>query len=63
VRSVRLTEKGVQDTCCPDRRPVERNHQGLGNELVDGIGVQPHSGRVLRRQRIGGLLSYYYRAA
>jgi putative transposase len=41
----------------------ERNHQGLGNELIDGIGVQPRSGRVRRRQRIGGLLSYYYRAA
>ena len=41
----------------------ERNHQGIGNELIDGIGVQPHSGRVRRRQRVGGLLSYYYRAA
>ena len=41
----------------------ERNHQGIGNELIEGIGVQPHSGRVRRRQRVGGLLSYYYRAA
>jgi transposase InsO family protein len=41
----------------------ERNHQGLGNELIDGIGTQPRSGRVRRRHRIGGLLSYYYRAA
>jgi putative transposase len=41
----------------------ERNHQGLANELIDGVGVQPQNGRVRRRQRVGGLLSYYYRAA
>ncbi len=40
----------------------ERNHQGLGNELIDGEG-QHSSGHVRRRQRMGGLLSYYYRAA
>jgi putative transposase len=40
----------------------ERNHQGLGNELIDGKDQHP-SGWVRRRQRIGGLLSYYYRAA
>jgi Integrase core domain len=31
----------------------ERNHQGLGNELIDGVGVQPQNGRVRRRQRLG----------
>jgi hypothetical protein len=36
---------------------------GLGNELIDGMEVQPQAGRVRRRQRVGGLLSYYYRAA
>jgi putative transposase len=30
----------------------ERNHQGLGNELIDGVGVQPQNGRVRRRQRL-----------
>jgi putative transposase len=40
----------------------ERNPQGLGNELIDGEDQQP-SGRVRRHQRIGGLLSFYYRAA
>ena len=40
----------------------ERNHQGLGNKLIDG--VAPHSGvAIRRRQRLGGLLSYYHRAA
>jgi putative transposase len=41
----------------------ERNHQGLGNQVIDGLEVQPQKGRVWRRQRVGGLLSYYYRAA
>jgi putative transposase len=41
----------------------ERNHQGLGNELIDGDGCQPSRGPVRRRQRVGGVLSYYYRAA
>jgi transposase InsO family protein len=41
----------------------ERNHQGLGNELIDRPPGQGASGPVRRRQRVGGLLSYYYRAA
>jgi putative transposase len=41
----------------------ERNHQGLGNERIDGVEDQHTCGRVRRRQRLGGLLSYYYRAA
>jgi transposase InsO family protein len=41
----------------------ERNHQGLGNELIDGGGDQVRGRRVRRRERIGGLLSCYYRAA
>jgi putative transposase len=41
---------------------AERNHQGLANELID---AQDHQGggRVRRRQRLGGLLNYYYEAA
>ena len=41
----------------------ERNHQGLGNELIDRPPRQHADGHVRRRQRVGGLLSYYYRAA
>ena len=41
----------------------ERNHQGLKNELIDRSPQQRDSGPVRRRQRVGGLLSYYYRAA
>jgi hypothetical protein len=42
---------------------VERNHQGLGNELIQALTRSPTSGPVRRRQRLGGMLNYYYRAA
>ena len=41
----------------------ERNHQGLENELIDRQPAQPTDGPVRRRQRVGGVLSYYYRSA
>jgi hypothetical protein len=41
----------------------ERNHQGLANELIDGPPAERRSGAVRRRQRVGGILSYYYRSA
>ena len=42
----------------------ERNHQGLENELIEGApGGGEHVGRIRRRQRLGGLLNYYCRAA
>lgn len=42
---------------------AERNHQGLGNELIQPLKQSDRSGPVRRRQRIGGMLNYYYRAA
>ena len=42
----------------------ERNHQGLDNRLIapeEGVGCQ--TGHVVRRERLGGLLSYYHREA
>jgi putative transposase len=41
----------------------ERNHQGLENELIERPSWQRAGGPVYRRQRVGGLLSDYYRAA
>jgi hypothetical protein len=41
----------------------ERNHHGLGNELIDRVDRRRTIGRVQRRQRLGGLLNYYERAA
>ena len=42
----------------------ERNHQGLGNRLIfpDPAAVGT-SGVIQRRERLGGMLNYYYRAA
>ena len=42
---------------------AERNHQGIGNELIEPLGRADGQGRVRCRQRIGGMLNYYYRAA
>src|SRR2546430_2370453 len=42
----------------------ERNHQGLDNQLIVPIGaVVEEMGSVQRRERLGGMLSYYYRDA
>jgi transposase InsO family protein len=42
----------------------ERNHQGLGNRLiVEEQSCASNSGAIQRRQRLGGLLNYYYRQA
>jgi hypothetical protein len=42
----------------------ERNHQGLGNRLIEpGVGVGRVAGEVACRERLGGLLQYYYRDA
>lgn len=41
----------------------ERNHQGLDNELIDAVAPTRNATRIRRRQRLGGLLNYYYRAA
>jgi transposase InsO family protein len=41
----------------------ERNHQGLGNDLIERPPGQESGGRIGRRSRLGGLLNYYSRAA
>jgi putative transposase len=42
----------------------ERNHQGLDNTLIDRISQDTDSlGPVARPERLGGLLSFYYREA
>ena len=43
---------------------AERNHQGLGNRLINGCAeVGRRAGEVHCRERLGGLLRYYYRTA
>jgi putative transposase len=43
---------------------TERNHQGLNNQLIERKAVvNDHKAPVIRRERLGGLLSYYHREA
>ena len=43
---------------------LERNHQGLGNQLiVPETSLAKLHGAIQRRQRLGGMLNYYHRAA
>jgi transposase InsO family protein len=41
----------------------ERNHQGLDNELIVPVEAANGVGKVNRRERLGGLLSFCYREA
>jgi transposase InsO family protein len=41
----------------------ERNHQGLGNELISPATADAGGTQVRCRDRLGGLLRYYHRAA
>ncbi len=42
----------------------ERNHQGLDNRLIRPYSAETaNEGSIRRRERLGGILSYYYRAA
>ncbi len=42
---------------------LERNHQGLGNRLIDGEPAVEPTTSVESRQRLGGILRSYHRAA
>jgi hypothetical protein len=43
---------------------IERNHQGLANRLLQSGGpIADPAQPVQRRQRLGGMLNYYFRAA
>ena len=41
----------------------ERSDQGMENELIEGAPAAARVGRIRRRQRLGGLLNCYDRAA
>ena len=43
---------------------AERNHQGLSNNLIDPLGtIGGREGEIECRERLGGMLNYYYRKA
>ncbi len=43
---------------------MERNHQGIGNRLIEGTdeGAE-NTGPIVSRTRVGGMLKYYHRSA
>jgi len=42
----------------------ERNHQGLDNQLIEKLSDELRvNGAIERRERLGGVLKYYYRRA
>jgi len=42
---------------------AERNHQGVGNRLIEPRSAANGSGPIQRRKRLGGILSFYHREA
>ncbi len=51
-------------TCFLEHYHAERNHQGIGNRLIAaGKGAGRATGEIVCRERLGGLLRYYYREA
>lgn len=43
---------------------AERNHQGLSNRLIRSPPrIAANDGMIRRRQRLGGMLNFYYRKA
>ena len=60
--------KEIADLVTPDtlfsHYHLERNHQGLDNRLISEVPDRPCTeGSVLCRERLGGILRYYYREA
>jgi hypothetical protein len=45
------------------REFVHHSHQGLGNELIAPAMTEIGTGRIMCRERLGGLLKFYYREA
>ncbi len=42
----------------------ERNHQGLAGQIIElGKEIGQRQGKMRRRERLGGMLNYYYRDA
>ena len=43
---------------------AERNHQGVGNRLLEPLAMVSSTGEPIQcRERLGGMLNYYYREA
>jgi len=46
------------------RYQTERNHQGVGNRLLEPLATVSSNDETIHcRERLGGMLNYYYREA
>ena len=65
-RIIPLGEKHLRRTLVSylDHYHRERNHQGLGNRLIEASAANTNAGqgRIRSRERVGGLLNYYWAA-
>jgi len=65
-RMIPLGEKHLRATLAAyiEHYHLERNHQGLGNELLTPLPANTNAdGSIQCRERLGGSLKYYYREA
>ena len=65
-RMIFFGEKSLRDAVGTflDHFHAERNHQGLANRVIEpGDEISRRDGEVLCRERLGGMLRYYYRKA
>ena len=65
-RMIPLGEKHLRATLAAyiEHYHLERNHQGLGNELLTPLPANTNAdGSIQCRERLGGILKYYYREA
>jgi putative transposase len=58
-----LLETQYYGCCVVDFYHEERPHQGLGNQFIAPKATSVGGGPVRRRDRLGGVLKFYYRAA
>jgi len=41
---------------------TERNHQGIGSQIIQPIRISEHAGSIVAREHLGGQLRFYRRA-
>ena len=65
-RMVFFGHKSLENAVCEyaEHYDAERNHHGLGNELIEPSEDAAHyDGHINCRERLGGVLKYYHRRA
>ena len=65
-RMIFFGRKSLENAVCEfvEHYHAERNHQGLGNELIEPVDeADSVAGRIECRERLGGMLKFYHRRA